>query len=166
MTKLKKDKKDIFTLKGIVEIIVKDKDGNIKHHFKEENTLTYRGLSTIIRLSFEGLTDTKFGYLAIGTSTVAEDPTQLTLGNELIRKPASITQETTINPDDTALLQAQFSKDDGLTGTANISEGGIFNASSGGCMLARKTFTPVSVNWDIGDIFIFKYYIVAKIVVE
>jgi hypothetical protein len=164
MTKLEKDEKDIFTLKGIVEIIVKDKDGNIKYHYKEKNVVTYASLGTIIRLLFEGLTDTKFGYLAIGTGTTSETPNDTALVSEIARKSATITQTTVIQPNDTALLEAEFSSADGLSGTSDVSETGIFNASYGGTMLARKTFTPVSINWDARDIFIIKYYIIAKIV--
>ena len=157
-------KKDAFTLEGSVEIIVKDKNGNIKYHYKNKNVVTYASLGTIIRLLFEGLADTKFRYLAIGTGTTTETPNDTALGNEIARKPALITQITVQQPNDTALLEAEFSSDDGLSGTSDVSEVGIFNATYDGTMLARKTFTPVSIDWDKGDVFVIKYYITASIV--
>ena len=79
--------------------------------------------------------------------------------NEIARKPASVSQTTTTVTDDTALLEATFSSDDGLSGTSNVSEAGIFNASSGGILLARKVFSAVPMNWDAGDTLTIRYYI-------
>jgi len=121
-------------------------------HYWRRNIVTNAGLAAIIRLVFSGLTETKFGYLAIGTGTAAEAATDTALGNEIKRKSATVTQTTTSVTGDTALLEATFSSADGLTGTANVSEAGIFNASSGGILLARKVFSAVPLNWDAGAV--------------
>jgi len=187
--------KDKTEIAGWVEVIVRDKNGNIKYHIggpppkpekgdeKEEgdcpilsplnpsyptkiqdfywrkNIVTNVGLAAIIRLVFEGLTETKFGYLAIGTGTTPEAASDTALENEIARKSASVSQTTTTVDGDTALLEATFSSADGLSGTSNVSEAGIFNASSGGILLARKVFSAVPINWDAGDTLTIRYYI-------
>jgi len=176
-------------VEGWVEVIVRDKEGRIKYRIayagakKQEeddpptppvlaslpakfqdfywrkNIITNAGLATIIRLVFSGLSDTKFGYLAIGSGTTAESATDTALVTEIKRKSATVTQTTTSISNDTALVQATFSSADGLSGSSNVCEAGIFNASSGGTLLARKTFTCVPVNWDAGDSITINYYV-------
>ena len=123
------------------------------------NIITNAGIAEVIRLVFAGLTGTKFGYIAIGTGTTAEAATDTALGYEIARKTATVTQTTTTVSGDTALLEATFSKADGLTGTANVSEAGVLNASTGGVLLARKVFSAVPLNWDAGDSITIRYYI-------
>ncbi|MCS7387195.1 MAG: hypothetical protein NDF55_10800 [archaeon GB-1867-005] len=124
-----------------------------------KNIITNVGLAEIVRLVFSGLTGTKFGYLAIGTGTTAESASDTALEAEIARKSASVSQTTTTITDDTALLEATFSSADGLSGTHAVSEAGIFNAASGGVLLARKTFSAVNVNWDAGDSLTIRYYV-------
>jgi hypothetical protein len=188
--------RDRFKVSGWVEIIVRDKDGNIKIHYgdsspppepeeeeKEEhdcsemgyfisslptkmpeyfwrkNIITDVGFACIIRLIFEGLTETKFGYLAIGTGTASESASDTALGYEIKRKAAIITQITTTVTGDTAKLEATYSSADGLSGSHNVSEAGIFNASTGGSLLARKVFPAIPLNWDLGDSLTLRYYV-------
>jgi len=113
----------------------------------------------MVRLIFAGLTEDKFGYLAIGSGTTSESATDTALEYEVARKTASVSQTTTSITDDTALLEATFSSADGLSGSMNISETGIFNASSGGDLLARKVFSAVPVDWDAGDTLTIRYYV-------
>ena len=196
---------EVGRVQGWVEIIVRDKHGNIKYHIgspptkhpikedestapthppKEEpcsgegcaiasslpgklidlhywrkNVITDVGLACMIRLIFSGLTEDKFGYIAIGTGTTAESTTDTALEAEIARKAATVSQTTTSVSGDTALLEATFSSADGLTGTSNVSETGIFNASTGGDMLARKTFSAVPLDWDAGDSLTIRYYV-------
>jgi hypothetical protein len=116
-----------------------------------KNIITNVGLACIIRLVFSGLTEDKFGYLAIGTGTTTESATDTALQAEIKRKASTQTQTTTSIEGDTCLCEATFSSADGLSGTHNVSETGIFNASTGGNLLARKVFSAVPINWDAGD---------------
>jgi len=84
---------------------------------------------------------TAFTYLALGSGSTAFAVTQTALvteitGNGLARTATSvaITQETTTVTDDTT----QFVKTWTASGTETVREAGIFNASSGGDMAARK----------------------------
>lgn len=180
---------DVGKISGWVEVIVRDKDGNVKYRigmppekvakplkhnnpiassfpaklidleYWRKNVITDVGLACIIRLVFAGLTEDKFGYLGIGSGTTAEAVTDTALEYEVVRKAATVTQTTTTVTDDTALLEATFSSADGLSGTMNISEAGIFNLSTGGDLLARKVFSAVPVNWDAGDTLTIRYYV-------
>jgi hypothetical protein len=189
MSHISREKPDTARLSGWVEAIVRDRDGNIKYHLntleegekgeEEEgdcalvifpasqsatfywrrNVITNVGFAAVIRLIFQGLTETKFGYLAIGTGTTAEAVTDTKLENEIARKSATTTQSTLNITGDLAIVEATFSKDDGLSGTHNVSEVGIFNAPTGGILLARKVFAPIPINWDIGDTLTMRYFI-------
>jgi hypothetical protein len=128
-------------------------------YYWRKNIITNAGLAAIIRLIFSALTETKFGYLAIGTGTTAEAASDTALQTEIKRKTATQTQTTTSITGDTCLLEATFSSSDGLTGSSNVSETGIFNASSGGILLARKVFSAVPLNWDAGDSITIRYYV-------
>jgi len=131
----------------------------LTEYYWRKNIITDVGLAAIIRLIFSAFTETKFGYLAIGTGTTAESASDTALGNEIKRKAATQTQTTTTVTNDTCLCEATFSSADGLSGTSNVSEAGIFNASTGGTLLARKTFTAVPINWDAGDTLTIRYYV-------
>jgi len=131
----------------------------LQDFYWRRNIVTNVGLAAIIRLVFSGLTETKFGYLAIGTGTAPESATDTALQAEINRKSATVSQVTTTVEGDTALLEATFSSADGLSGTSNVSEAGIFNASTGGILLARKVFSAVPINWDAGDTLTIRYYI-------
>lgn len=186
MTAESPPREDIETIgaAGWVEVIVRDKHGRIKYRFPEtekkeeekdcafasfpskmpeyyyrKNIVTDVGLAAIIRLICEGLTETKFSYVAIGTGTTTETAADTALVSEIKRKPASITQLTTTITGDTAKLEAEFSSADGLTGTATIAETGVFNAATAGILLARKTFAAVTLNFDLGDSILIRYYI-------
>ncbi|RLI87526.1 MAG: hypothetical protein DRP01_01585 [Archaeoglobales archaeon] len=124
-----------------------------------KNVITNVGLACIVRLVFAGLTEDKFGYLGIGSGTTSEAVTDTELEAEIIRKSATVSQETTSVSGDTAKLEATFSSADGLSGTMNISEAGVFNASAGGDLLARKVFSAVPIDWDAGDTLTIRYYI-------
>ena len=155
-------KDDAVKIKGWIELIVSDKDGKVKYRSASkdmENIITNAGLAAMIRLVFAAFTETKFSYLAIGTGTSTESATDTALQQEVKRKVATQTQVTTNIQNDTCLNEATFSSADGLSGSMSISEAGLFNASSGGTLLARKTFTPVTVNWDAGDQLTIRYYI-------
>jgi hypothetical protein len=121
--------------------------------------VTNDGIGAVVRLVFSGLTEAKFGYLAIGTGTTPESPTDTALQSELKRKAASVTQMTTTITGDTARLEAEFSSADGLIGTATISESGIFNAPSGGVLLARKTFPGIPLDFNAGDSILIRYFV-------
>ena len=128
-------------------------------YYWRKNIVTNVGLAAIVRLIGAGLTEDKFGYLAIGTGTTAEAATDTALQAEIKRKTATVSQTTTTITGDTCLFEATFSSADTLSGSHNVSETGVFNAATGGILLARKVFSAVPVNWDAGDTLTIRYYV-------
>ena len=88
---------------------------------------------------------TAFDYIAIGTGTTSETASDTALENENQRAAAVGTRTTTSVTNDTL----QLVKDAFTFGSsANITESGVFNASTGGTMLCRKTFSAIGVTSD------------------
>jgi len=128
-------------------------------YYWRKNIITNAGLAAIIRLIASGLQESKFSHIAIGTGTNPESATDTALQQEIKRKAATVTQVTTTVPGDTALFEATFSSADGLSGSHTVSEAGIFNAATGGILLARKVFPGVPLNWNAGDSITIRYFI-------
>ena len=83
-----------------------------------------------------------FDYIAIGTGTTAPSATDTALANEQQRAAATGTRVTTSVTNDTLqLVKDAFS----FSGSYAITEVGVFNASTGGTMLSRSTFSAVNV---------------------
>lgn len=87
-------------------------------------------------------------HMAIGSGSVAPDPLNTTLGNELGR--AALTAQTAA-----ANVAAYASTFAAGVGTGAITEAGIFNANAAGVMLNRATFPVINkgaldtlqINW-------------------
>ena len=85
---------------------------------------------------------TAFDYIAIGTGTTAPSATDTALVSEQQRAAATGTRVTTTVTNDTLqLVKDAFS----FSGSYAITEVGVFNASTGGTMLSRSTFSAVNV---------------------
>jgi len=124
------------SLRGEVEIIVRDKNGRIKKYLKKKNVITNVGKAQVAGL-INGVVTTPFKYIAIGTGTTSPSANNTTLENEIARKAGSTSRSSTNVSNDTAVVEATFSSADGLSGSHNVSESGLFDAASGGHMLAR-----------------------------
>ncbi len=137
-----------FRLVGEYEIKLVGKDGTVKEVRKGKNVITNVGKAQVAGL-INGVVTTPFNYIAIGTGTTTPAATDTALATETHRKQAdSVSRATTNVTNDTAVLVATFS---GYTGTEAVTESGVFDASSGGNMLCRQTFSAINVNWGAGD---------------
>jgi len=146
--------KQSVKFKGIFEITVRRKDGRIEREVIE-NIITDVGLSKVAGL-INGQNTTPFKYIAIGTGTTAPTAGDTALESEYARKEATTRLETTNVTDDTAVLEATFD----FTESVTISEAGVFDASAGGNMLARQTFTGKSM--EAGDSLTVTYKIICQ----
>jgi len=135
--------KEKLGLKGEIEILLLDKDGKIKDVRRITNVITNTGKAQTAGL-INGVVTTAFTYIAIGTGTTAESASDTALETETHRESATCSRVTTNVTNDTAQLQATFS---GYTGTEAVTESGVFDASTGGNMLCRKTFSAINVDW-------------------
>jgi len=148
------ERKEQMAVRDRVILEVRDKNGRLKQKYDSGwslNGITNAGFAEVAGLLLTDVGGTAFDYIAIGTGTTAFDPTQTTLVSEISRKAGTGSRVTTSVTNDTAQLQAQFSSADGLSGTSAVTESGVFNASSGGTMLCRQTFSALNIDWDAGD---------------
>jgi len=115
------------------------------------NSMTNAGFAVTSGLLYG--TGTAFTAVAIGTGTTAASASNTALITETKRKAGTTSQVTTTVVNDTAQWDATFSNaTDGLSGSAAITEVGIFNNNaSGGTLLLRQVFAPINVNWSNGD---------------
>jgi hypothetical protein len=138
--------KDGLKLSGQVRLVCYDKNGNLKWDTGFlKNTITNAGLAILPNLA-GGLSADPFTYLALGTDSTAENAAHTTLQAEITdsgleRASATVTRVTTTVTNDTLQLYKQWE----VTGTKDVEEVGVFNASSGGTMLGRKLTTTQSV---------------------
>ena len=138
--KEKTDKKEGISLKGEIEILVYDKNGNLKEHRKIRNLIVDVGKAQVAGL-INGVVTTAFTYVAIGTGTTAPSSSDTALENEVARTVATTGRTTTNVTNDTATWDATFN----FTSSYAITEAGIFDSSTGGNMLARQTFSAINV---------------------
>ena len=82
-------------------------------------------------------------YMAIGTGSTSPQPSDTALQNEVLRKDASESKGGT--GEVTYTITVGSSEANGN----DLQEVGLFNASSGGTMLNRITFTKISKTSDI-----------------
>ena len=141
---------------GSLELIVRDRYGRVKDRRLIRNVITDVGKAQVAGL-INGVVTTPFKYVAIGTGTTAESASDTALEYEVARKEGTTTRETTNVSNDTAVVEATFSSADGLSGSMAITEAGLFDASSGGNMLCRRTFDALNINWDAGDTLTIKW---------
>ena len=138
-----------------VVAVLRDKNGKIKHVYdsakEKHDCLTNTGLAQIAGLLLTDIDGTAFDFVGIGTGTTGALATDTTLQTEKKRKAGTGTRITTTVTNDTAKLVATFSSADGLSGTDQITEVGMFNDASAGVMVMRQTFTAIPCGWTGGD---------------
>lgn len=133
-------------LVGLIEITVRDKDGNIKDHRKMHNLIVDAGLAGLAsRINGSGA-EAAFTYLGVGIGTTAVDHADATLESEITdvgleRASATCSRTTTTVANDTAKLSKTWS----VTGTRAVTEVAALNAGSVGTLLGRQVFTAVNV---------------------
>jgi len=120
-----------------------------------KNVITNIGKAQVAGL-INGVVTTPFKYVAIGTGTTAESPTDTSLVYEVARVLATTGRETTNVTNDTATWNATFS----FTTSYSITEAGIFDSETGGNMLARKTFPALNV--EAGDSLVVSWKVVVS----
>lgn len=132
-------------LVGEIHMVLKDRKGNLREDRLIKNTITTVGKAQLARLMVLDVAGTAFDYIAIGVGT----PGATTLGSESStnggtrRGGADVTGSitTTTLTDDTAQFLTTFT----FTGNLALTEEGIFNAASGGCLLASQQFAVLNV---------------------
>lgn len=144
-----KVEKGTVKLKGKITIRKLDKLGNVLEEDHVDNLVVNAGKAAIAGLIIG--TGTAFGYIAIGTGTIAESATDTAMQAQIARKAATTSQVTTTVTNDTARFEATFSSADGLTGQSAVTEYGIFNDPTAGTMLSHAIKAEKNMDWNAGE---------------
>lgn len=129
---------DTVKAKGELHIVLRDANGNIKDERKVPNMVVTVG-KNLIASRLVGTASTVMSHMEIGTSATAPVAGNTTLGAAVAGSRTALTSSTNVNADVTYV--ATFGP---TVGTGAITEAGIFNAPTGGTMLARTTFLVVN----------------------
>ncbi|MEM3623439.1 MAG: hypothetical protein QXR76_06705 [Candidatus Bathyarchaeia archaeon] len=98
------------------------------------------GLNALCGQAFDGSGSRPavFNYVAIGTDGTAPAATQTALGAEVMRVQGTYSKDANVGE---CSMDATFN----ITNTYALNECGLFNASSGGTMYCRDTYTTKNV---------------------
>ncbi len=119
------------------------KDGKELESFNIHNLVMNSGLTEVAKMISGVGTTAIFNYMAVGTGSTAVAATQTALVTEVMRQvDSTISLGTTNVSNDTAVFVNTFA----FSTTYTLREAGIFNASSGGIMLARVVYGVVTVS--------------------
>ena len=135
-------------VKGWFVIDHYDKDGNLIEQVCSPNVITNNGKAEVAGLIVSDVSGvTAFDYIAIGTGTTTPSATNTSLVSEITsgggaRAAVTGSRVTTSVTNDTAQFQVTFN----FTSSFAVTESGVFNASSGGKMLCRQTFSAINVS--------------------
>ncbi len=119
-----------------LEMVLFDEHGNVKEKRNVHNLICTVGKRKLLA-SASPETMNQFAYIAIGTGTTAASASDTALQTEIARNIATVS-----NPD-ADHLQIQYTFPAG-TGTGAITEAGIFDASTGGIILAHQVFAVIN----------------------
>src|ERR1700675_1047437 len=93
---------DVIRLRGSLQHLLMDLDGNVIKKWAQENTVVTVGRSWVLGQlqSVNHITSRNIGYIAVGSGTVAPTTGDSALGNEIVRNAVSSfsTNGLTINP--------------------------------------------------------------------
>ena len=121
---------------GKVNIVVRDEAGKVKEEYTIPNLVVDSGLA-FIASRMVNADDSVMSHMAVGTGSTAAASGDTTLGTESAR--VALTSTT-----DTANAVAYVATFPAGTGTAALTEAGIFDASSGGTLLCRTVFSVIN----------------------
>ena len=124
-------------LSGQLNIVLRDKDGNIKEERTEKNLVVSAGL-TFIASRMKDATATAMTHMGLGSGTTNAAAGQTDLVTLLGSREAL---DSTTASSNTIAYVASFEAGDA---TGAVTEAGIFNAASSGTMLCRVKFNVVN----------------------
>jgi len=141
---------DNLKLKGDVAIKLFDKDGNIKQEENIKNLVVDAGLD-FIASRMVGTSSSIMSHMGIGSGTTSAAAADTDL-ESILGSRVTLTSSTATNEE--VLYVASFGA--GVS-TGAVTESAIFNASTGGDMLCRTTFSVINkssddtlqINWTI-----------------
>lgn len=127
---------DGIQMKGKLNIVVRDEQGNIKESREVDNLVVTVG-KNFVASRMKDATATAMSHMAVGTNATAAVVGDTTLGTETARVALTSTTVTT----NSVAYVATFGAG---TGTGALVEAGILNNSTGGTLLCRTVFSVVN----------------------
>lgn len=124
-------------VKGNLDIVLKDAEGNIKETRSVKNLLVDDGAEYIAERMISN--SSLMTHMAIGEGTTTPVGTNTALENQ---DGVRVAFDSNFPSRSGAVLSYSATFASGYSGT--ITEAGIFNAASSGTMLCRTTFNPIS----------------------
>lgn len=131
-------------LSGQLNIVLKDKAGNIKDEREVKNLVVTTGLA-FIASRMVGTAKNVMSHMALGSSTTAAAAGQTDLVSVLGSREALDSTTISGTNDEKVVFVSSFEAGDG---TGAVTEAGIFNAASSGDMLCRTVFSVVNKSAD------------------
>ena len=140
-------------LSGQLNIVLKDKAGNVKDQRELKNLVVNSGLAYIAS-RMTGTAKSVMSHMALGSGTTSPAAGDTDLGSILGAREALDSTTISGTNDEKVVYVSSFEAGDA---TGAVTEAGIFNAATGGDMLCRTTFDVVnkaaddtmSVTWTI-----------------
>jgi hypothetical protein len=135
---------DKLQMVGQVEMVLRDKDGNVKDAREIKNLVVNSGLAFVIS-RMAGVTKGVMSHMALGSSTTAAAAGQTDLVSILGAREALDSTTISGTNNEKVVYVASFEAGDA---TGAVTEAGIFNALTGGDMLCRTVFPVVNKQAD------------------
>jgi len=132
---------ETLKLKGRVNLVLKDKDGNVKETRDIDNLVVTTGLGYIAS-RMKDATATAMSHMALGSGTTSAAAGDTDVESILGSREAL--DSTTVSGNAVTYI-ASFEAGDG---TGAVTEAGLFNAASSGTMLCRTVFGVVTKSAD------------------
>ena len=124
---------------GRVQIQLFDADGNLKEEQQVKNLVVTTGLNHIADRLGASSPATRMSHMEVGTGTTSPAAGNTALETAISSSRVALTSQTVST--NTVEYVGDFPAG---TGTGAVTEAGVFNASSGGTMLCRTTFSVVN----------------------
>jgi len=135
--------REILKPSGKLNIVLRDKHGNIKEELNVDNLVVTTGRNYIAaRMTATGA-PTDMSHMAVGSTSTTAALSDTALGGELGR--VALTTGEGVPDDNTIVYTATFPAG---TGNGALQEAAVFNASTNGTMLCRTTFNTVNKGTD------------------
>lgn len=140
-------------VKGRLNIVLRDKDGNVKDEREIDNLVVSSGLAYIIS-RMVGTSKSVMSHMGLGSGTTAAAAAQTDLVS-LLGSREALDSTTIAGANNNQVVYVSSFEPGDATGA--VTEAGIFNASTAGDMLCRTVFPVVnkgaddalSVTWTI-----------------
>lgn len=129
---------------GQVNLVLKDKDGNVKEEREIKNLVVNTGLAFIIS-RMAGTTKAVMSHMALGSSTTAAAAGQTDLISMLGAREAIDSTTISGTNNEKIVYVSSFEAGDA---TGAVTEAGIFNAATAGDMLCRTVFPVINKQAD------------------